>query len=75
MRRWMTGAVAAALFWGPAAYAQDRVQPDARVVRSVVVRSEASTGSAPIDALAPGETATLTGEVPNWYRVTLPDGR
>jgi competence protein ComEC len=75
MLRWIAGAIVTGLLWGSAAQAQDRVQPDERVVRNVVVRSEPSTESAPIDALAPGETATLTGEVPNWYRVTLPDGR
>lgn len=57
-----------------AVWAQD-VVPSARVKRAVVVRSYPDTRSEPVGRLAPGATATLAGETPGWYRVTLTDGR
>lgn len=72
----MLGAMTlAAALASSAALAQSQVQPDQRVVRSVVVRSAPSTGSLPLDALEPGEAVSLTGELPRWYEVILPDGR
>lgn len=74
MLRWLAMPVVLSLASG-AAQAQSDVRPDDRVVRNVVVRSEPSTASAPIEALEPGERLPLDGEVPRWYRVRLLDGR
>jgi beta-lactamase superfamily II metal-dependent hydrolase len=57
------------------ALAAPSVQPSERVSRNVVVRSQPSTQSAPLDALDPGEQLDLVAEVPRWYEVRLPDGR
>ncbi len=75
MLRSIAGFIAASLLCCSAAFGQDRVQPDGRVVRNVVVRSQPSSEAAPIGALGPGETAILKGDVPRWYRVILPNGR
>lgn len=59
------------------AYAQDgqAVVATERVTRGVLVR-EAPDGDAPVvEALVPGEALPYAGSVPNWHRVTLPDGR
>lgn len=55
--------------------AQTIVQPDARVVRSVNVRSGPDTATSTIGSLRPGEQLQQVGEVPNWYEVQFPDGR
>lgn len=55
------------------ALAQD-ITPSTRVTRNVVVREQASTASAPVGRLAPGDRATVTAEVPGWYQVRLADG-
>lgn len=52
-----------------------QIRPDERVVNGVNVRTEATTASAPLDQLEPGETATLRRELPGWYEIALPDGR
>ena len=57
------------------ALAAPSVQPSERVSRNVVVRSQPSTQSAPLDALDPGEQLDLVAEIPRWYEVRLPDGR
>jgi competence protein ComEC len=57
------------------AFAAPIVQPAERVRRNVVVRSEPSTQSTPLDGLNPGEQLDLIREIPRWYQVRLPDGR
>lgn len=57
------------------AFAQTRVEPDGRVVRNVTVRAGPSTSTQPIDKLLPGATLDLREDLPNWYKVALPDGR
>lgn len=39
------------------------------------VRSEASTNSPEVGRVNPGETLILLEEVPNWFRIRLPDGK
>lgn len=52
----------------------DLVVPIDDVVSRVVVRASASSGSADLGGLRPGEQAELLGSVPRWYRVRLADG-
>jgi competence protein ComEC len=56
------------------ALAQPAVTPSERVTAAVVVRAEATTHSAPLARLRPGETLSLVSEVAGWYEVALPDG-
>jgi competence protein ComEC len=51
------------------------VAPSSRVTAAVVVRAAPSSQSEALARLRPGEALALQGEVPGWYRVTLPDGR
>lgn len=57
------------------AHAAPTVAPSARVERNVVVRSDPTTQSAPLDALDPGEALELVRDLPRWREVRLPDGR
>src|SRR3954447_7468655 len=52
----------------------DVVVPTADVITVVVVRQTASTQSARVGSLRPGEQAELLGSVPNWHRVQLAGG-
>jgi beta-lactamase superfamily II metal-dependent hydrolase len=52
----------------------DSVVPTQAVTTRVVVRATASSTSADIGSLRPGEQAELLGSVPNWYRVRLSNG-
>ena len=52
----------------------DVVVPAPDVVTRVVLRASATTASADIGSLRPGEQAELLGSVPNWYRVRLANG-
>ena len=76
--RWPRWAVAlaavAGLMAGPPAVSQE-VAPTQRVVSGVLVRAGPSRAAAVIGALAPGETAPLAGDRPNWREIRLPDGR
>ena len=63
------------LLVGPAAAFALDVTPSPRVKRSVVVRSEPTTASEPVDGMEPGDRAVLEAEEAGWYRVRLPDGR
>ena len=58
----------------PAAYAET-VTPDKRVKRSVIIRQEPTTDSAPIGRLRIGETLELASDQSGWYEVKLADGR
>ena len=51
------------------------IQASDRVVRWVNVREAASSGTATIDRLEPGEKAELIEVLPAWYLIRLPDGR
>lgn len=53
-------------------HGQAVVVPTERVVSGVSIRASATTGSAKIGSLLPGESATFTGEVPRWYRIDHP---
>lgn len=57
------------------ATAQDAVTPSDRVRRNVVVRTEPTTASLPLDRLLPGDQVELQDEVPGWYRIRLPSGQ
>lgn len=48
------------------------VVPTERVVNGVSIRASATTDSAKVGSLLPGESATFLGEVPNWYRIDHP---
>lgn len=52
--------------------AQATVVPTDRVVNGVSIRVSATTGSAKIGLLRPGESAEFQGEVPKWYRINHP---
>lgn len=52
----------------------DVVVPTDDVVTAVVVRQSASSQSAKVGSLRPGEQAELLGSVPNWHRIKLADG-
>jgi len=52
----------------------DIVVPTDAVVTRVVVRAGASSQTADIGSLRPGEQAELLGSVPNWHRVRLANG-
>jgi competence protein ComEC len=54
--------------------AAPNVVPSPRVQAAVVVRAAPSAASEPLARLRPGEALPLAGEIPNWYRVLLPDG-
>lgn len=53
----------------------DEITPNDNVRNGVVVRAEATTQSARLDLLAPGESLAFIAEQPGWYRVRLGDGR
>jgi beta-lactamase superfamily II metal-dependent hydrolase len=75
--RLLTGVTLAALLTlsiGSPAAAADVVVPVAEVTTRVVVRASATSQSADIGSLLPGEQAELLGSVPNWYRVRLANG-
>ncbi|WP_181008507.1 MBL fold metallo-hydrolase [Sphingomonas montanisoli] len=74
MLRWLLLVLGLSIAVSPL-HAQEQVQPDERVVRNVVVRSGPSTDTPAIEALVPGETLPVSGDVPLWYRVQLDDGR
>lgn len=59
--------------WITPAFA-DVVVPSADVTTGVTVRASASSQSASVGILHPGEQATLLGSVPNWQRVQLANG-
>ena len=48
--------------------------PSADVTTRVIVRASASAQSGQIGSLRPGEQLELTGSVPNWHEVRLPNG-
>jgi competence protein ComEC len=52
----------------------DVVVPSPDVVTRVIVRLSASSQSAEIGSLRPGEQVELIGSVPNWHEVRLPNG-
>jgi beta-lactamase superfamily II metal-dependent hydrolase len=52
----------------------DTVTPTADVLTRVVVRASASSQSAAIGSLRPGEDLELVGSVPYWHEVRLPNG-
>ena len=54
--------------------AADSVVPLDDVSSSVTVRHSASSSSARVGSLRPGEQATLIGSVPNWHHIKLADG-
>jgi hypothetical protein len=50
------------------------VVPSPDVTTRVIVRASASSQSAQIGTLAPGQQLELIGSVPNWHEVRLPSG-
>lgn len=52
-----------------------QVRPSERVVTALNVRAEASSASALVAQLRPGDSAALIRRVPRWYEVRLSDGR
>ena len=52
----------------------DVVVPSPDVTTRVIVRESASSQSAQIGSLVPGEQLELVGSVPNWHEVRLPNG-
>lgn len=74
-RFWALIAGAVALLVPSILLAAPSIVPSPRVTAAVVVRAQPSSQSEPLERLRPGEALVLQGEVPGWYRVTLPDGR
>jgi beta-lactamase superfamily II metal-dependent hydrolase len=70
MRRTVRLVMLLALCLTPRVYADD-VTPTDDVTTGVIVRASASSTSARIGRLDPGQTALLLGSVPNWYRIQL----
>ena len=52
----------------------DVVVPSPDVTTRVIVRESASSQSAQVGSLVPGQQLELVGSVPNWHEVRLPDG-
>ena len=52
----------------------DVVTPAADVTNRVIVRASASSQSAQVGSLAPGDRAELVGSVPNWHEIRLSSG-
>src|SRR5262245_33864956 len=52
----------------------DVVVPSPDVTTRVIVRESASSQSAQIGSLLPGQQLELVGSVPNWHEVRLPNG-
>jgi beta-lactamase superfamily II metal-dependent hydrolase len=52
----------------------DVVVPSPDVTTRVIVRESASSQSAQIGSLVPGQQLELVGSVPNWHEVRLPNG-
>ena len=52
----------------------DVVVPGPDVTTRVIVRASASSQSAQVGSLRPGEQLELVGSVPNWHEVRLPNG-
>src|SRR5262249_11814083 len=50
----------------------DVVVPSSDVTTRVIVRKTATSQSARIGSLEPGQQAELIGTVPNWYEIRLP---
>jgi beta-lactamase superfamily II metal-dependent hydrolase len=50
----------------------DVVVPSSDVTTRVIVRKTASSQSARVGSLEPGQQAELIGTVPNWYEIRLP---
>jgi competence protein ComEC len=59
--------------WTPAI--ADVVVPSDDVTTSVAVRRTASSQSAKVGSLRPGEQAELLGSIPSWHRVKLTNGK
>ena len=64
----------AGLILAPAQALADVVVPSPDVTTRVIVRASASSQSAQIGSLRPGEQLELIGSVPNWHEVRLPSG-
>ena len=52
----------------------DVVVPSADVTTGVIVRASASSQSAQIGTLSPGQQLELIGSVPHWHEVRFPTG-
>src|SRR5262245_1232918 len=52
----------------------DIVVPSPDVTTRVIIRESASSQSAQIGSLVPGQQLELVGSVPNWHEVRLPNG-
>ena len=72
-RRFARLLIGAILLLSSPAFA-DTVVPSSEVTTGVVIRAGASTQSANLGVLHPGDKASLLGSVPNWYRIQLADG-
>jgi competence protein ComEC len=49
----------------------DEITPNDQVATGVVIRAEPTTQSDRLGLLRPGETLTLQGEAPGWWRITI----
>jgi hypothetical protein len=60
-----------AILWGSGNAFADVVTPTADVTSRVIVRASASSQSARVGSLFPGQALELVGSVPSWYEVRL----
>jgi hypothetical protein len=74
MSRPRSGGMALCVLFTAVSVWTDVVVPSADVTTRVIVRASASSQSAQIGSLRPAEQLELTGSVPNWYEVPLPNG-
>lgn len=72
--RHAAAALLALTAFGAAPALAEDVVPSARVSSAVLVRKGSSTDTAILGRLRPGDSATIVGEVDNWYEVELADG-
>lgn len=74
MKAFVALTVSVVLTWCAHPASADIVRPTAAVTNGVVVRQEASSDSAQIGSLLPGDRAELLDSVPSWHRVRLTNG-
>jgi beta-lactamase superfamily II metal-dependent hydrolase len=75
MRRWVVYCAWLSIVFCASLASADIITPLDDVVTGVIVRASASSSSAIVGTLRPGEQAQLLGSVPNWHRIQLANGQ
>src|SRR5262245_14890135 len=74
MSSWVRVGIALHLVWIAVQASADAVVPSPDVTTRVIIRESASSQSAQIGSLVPGQQLGLVGSVPNLHEVRLPNG-